>query len=334
MRICCGVVWLTIGVLLTLLLFQWRMAVLHPTFVLFIVLIMLAIMAAMVAWGLAVWRLIRVGNRRATALWGCAAILPFVLFAIPFESARRQWAERQVPHGALGHMVIVTAATLMEGQAACFYPHRLETERLIMFYHDLSHPELDAEIMDRHVAQLETKVGHSLRSRIHWVRGSLIGQGNISFLGLALGSAESPDWAQRQGHLDRHELAHAVITQQRPVSADPPMLLHEGWAESQSGLSHTELADRALQARKSNPSLSVADLFGPEWYHHDFGAVYFYGGAFVDYLIERFGPDKFVAIYNRCQPHQFEEDVQAVYGESLAELEAAFWSVIGSPQQP
>ena len=333
-RICCGAVWLALGLLLALLLFQWRRAVLHPTFILFIVLTVLAIMAAMAALGLVVWRLIRFSNRRATALWGCAAILPLVLFAVPFESVRGQWAERQVPRGALGHIVIITAASIMEGHAAYLYPHRLETERLIMFYHDLSRPQLDAEMMDHHVAQLETKVGYSLRSKIHWVRGSLIGQGNCSFLGLALGSTESPDWAQNQDHLDRHELAHAVIAQQRPVSADPPMLLHEGWAESQSGVSSIELAGRALQVRESNPSLRVADLFGTEWYHRDIGPVYFYGGAFVDYLIERFGPEKFVAIYNRCQPHSFEEDVQAVYGESLAELEAAFWSAIVSPKQP
>ena len=298
-------------------------------------LLVLAIAAAMVAFALVGWRLIRAGNRKVTLLWAGAIFLPFMLLAIPYETARRQWAERQLPHkNAVGQVAIITAASLMEGQAAYLYPHRWETERLTMFYRDLDQPQLDAETMDQHVARLEAKVGHHLRSKIHWVRGSLIGQGNLSILGLALGSTKSPsNWAHSEGNLDRHELAHAVINQQRPVSADPPMLLHEGWAESQSGLSSEELVARALRERESNPGLHVADLLGPDWYHRDSGPVYTYGGALVDFLIRRFGTPRFVELFNRCQSDTFDEDFRVVYGEPLSDLEASFWEDIGPPQE-
>jgi len=268
---------------------------------------------------------VRADCRRRTLLWTCVIVVPFVLFALPFEQARRQWQQRQVPHNAAGHLVIVTAAGLMEGQAACTFPNRLETDRLVMYYHDLLTPERDAALMDEHVARLETAGGAPLRAKIHWVRGTLLGQGNCSFLGLALGSTQSPaDWSQLS-YLDRHELAHAVITQQRPVTADPPMILHEGWAESQSGMSSDLLAARALEARMRDADLSVRDLFGPEWYHYEGAEVYYYGGALVDFLIRRFAVARFVDLYNRCGRSTFDADFQAVYGQSLDELEASFW---------
>jgi hypothetical protein len=333
LRYSCLAVWLALALLAALLFAQWRLSVLHPTFVPFVLLAASAVTAAAVALALVGWQLIRSANRVATLLWGGAAILPLILFAMPFESARRQWTQRQRPRGPMGNMVRVTAGALMEGQAAYSYPHRLETERLVMFYHELDRPQLDADAMDRHVAQLETKVGQPLRSRIHWVRGSLISQSNCSLLGLALGSTSSPtDWSGNEGYLDRHELAHAVINQQRPFNADPPMLLHEGWAESQSGLSSAELAARALLVRQSSPVVSVADLLAPDWYHRDEGPVYFYGGAFVDFLIRRHGGARFVELFNRCQLETFESDFEAIYGQRLADLEASFWEDIRTPK--
>jgi hypothetical protein len=335
LRVCCLGVWLAVASLLTLILAQWRMAVLHPAVNPLVLLIALAILAAFSALGIVGWRLVRNADRGATLLWASATFVPLFLFAIPFEMAHKQWTERGVPHGTVGQIPIITAASLMEGQAAYFYPHRWETERLTMFYRDLEHPQRDAEAMDQHVAELAAKIGHPLRSKIHWVRGTLIGQGNASFLGLALGSTRSPlNWDKNEGYLDRHELAHAVITQQRPVTADPPMLLHEGWAESQSGLSWSELANRARHERETNPDLSVFDLLGPDWYHRDSGPVYTYGGALVDFLIRRFGVGKFVELYNRCQSATFDADFRAVYDEPLAQLESSFWQEIGSSSKP
>jgi hypothetical protein len=334
LRGCCLAVWLAVTSILALILIQWRLEVLHPACIPFVLLVVVVVLAALTALSLAVWQLLRHGNRRTTWLWAGMTVVPLLLFAIPYETARRLWSERQVPHGWFGQISIVTAASLMEGQAAWFYPHRHDTERLTMFYHELEHPQRDAEVMDRHVAYLAAKIGRPLRSKIHWVRGSLIGQGNLSFFGLALGSTKSPvNWQQPDGNLDRHELAHAVITQQRPVTADPPMLLHEGWAESQSGVPRSNLVAACQQQHDHDPNLSVADLLGPKWYHRDSGPVYTYGGAFVDYLIRHFGAGKFVEVYNRCQMDTFEADFHAVYGEPLSRLETSFWQEINSSME-
>ncbi|HEY4313523.1 MAG TPA: hypothetical protein VGN12_28990 [Pirellulales bacterium] len=327
LRLAVATVWLAVGLLVTLLLVEWRMRILHPSWLAFIALLLIAAGAAAGAVGLAIWELIRAKRRSATFLWATAALFPLWLFAMPFMAARRQWDERQAPHGAAGQIVIVAAASLMEGQAAYIFPQHLETERLVMFYRDVSRPDADAAAMDQHVAELEKKIGHALRGKVHWVRGSLLGQNKCSFLGLALGSTASPsDWARTEGNLDRHELAHAVITQQRPVTADPPMLLHEGWAESQSGFSSAELAARAFQARELNPGLTVADLLGPDYYYRPLGEVYTYGGALADFLIRRFGVARFVELYNRCQLRTAGEDFEAFLGSPLAEIEAQFWA--------
>lgn len=329
LRTSCLIVWVALGLLGALLAIQWRARALHPIWVPFLLLMAVTIIAAIVGLGSALGRMRRTEARRPILLWAGAMILPAVVFALPFDQARRQWAQRQIPHSASGQLVIVTAAALMEAQAEVFVPRRLETDRLIMFYDQLATPQLDIEVMDQHVARLEERVGSPLRAKIHWVRGSLLGQGNCSFLGLALGSTQSPaDWSSAEGYLDRHELAHAVITQQRPLTADPPMVLHEGWAESQSGRASRELAARAIQEHESQPELCVADLFGPDWYHRDEGPVYSYGGAMVDFLIRRCGIVKFVELYNGCQPTTYAADFHAVYGQSLASLEAAFWNDI------
>ena len=208
----------------------------------------------------------------------------------------------------------------MGAQAAYLYPNRVESERLVMFYRDLSDTDADIAEMDRHVSELERVLGRQRRSKIHWVRGSLLGQRNLSFLGFALGSEQSPSRA-----LDRHEIAHAVLTQFRITPADPAMLLHEGWAESQSDVESVALARRALTARDENPTIGLVDLLGPETYLLDTGLAYPYGGAFIDFLLRNYSVTQFVDIYNHWDVSASDMGFRCVYGTGLKELEGEFW---------
>src|SRR5205807_4098728 len=100
------------------------------------------------------------------------------------------------------------------GRAYVAYPHRLQSQRLVMFYDSrVRDPHRDLEAMDRHVAALEDLTDKPLRSKIYWVRGQLFGRGQMAIRGLVLGSSKSPaDWdtADHPHRLsvDRHELAH------------------------------------------------------------------------------------------------------------------------------
>jgi hypothetical protein len=164
-------------------------------------------------------------------------------------------ASHSTPKTTLTKIASMAIVSLMEFQAAYAYPHRMESERLVMFYDDrVTDPQRDLDAMDRHVAKLETMTGQPLRAKIYWVRGELFGQWRLAIYGLALGSSRSPANWETADHPDclsedRHELAHTVIHQLQPADADAPTLLIEGWAEAQAAMTPQKQAQWAKQSR-------------------------------------------------------------------------------------
>jgi len=258
-------------------------------------------------------------------------------------------------------LIVLAAASVAEAHAKYLSPHRIETAHLVMFYDDrIKDPENDARDMDRHVAQMEQLTGLRLRTKIYYIRSSFYDDRHFSFLGLAFGSSQSPP-----SYVDLHELAHATIGQSATTDSDPPTLLAEGWAESQSN-SPRVLAARALEQRDliARFARSHADMSGQErdeyraklvdpdhfmrlaelaaanhgtvpswldeltsrrWYHHDAGTVYPIGGAFTTYLIRRFGAAKFVQLYFASRPGQFNHQCADILGQGLPSIESDFW---------
>ena len=219
------------------------------------------------------------------------------------------------------------------------YSNRLESEHLVMFYDDrVATPQRDLEEMEKHVARLMTMTDTPLRAKIYWVRGELMGKTRMAIAGMALGSSRSPDNWESADHpdnlsVDRHEFAHAVLHQRHRPGTNPPTLLVEGWADSQSGLKREKLAYFALHSRQlwrertaSNPRASyLRDLVGPSWYHHIDGPVYSVGGALSDYLIRTYGVERFLRLYFTCTPEGFEADCCGIYGVEFDALENGFW---------
>ena len=66
-------------------------------------------------------------------------------------------------------------------------------------------------------------------------------------------------------------------------------------------------------------------LLGPSWYHRDRGPVYSFGGAFVDFLIRKYGTKKFLRLYNECRPESFEAVIRDIFEVDIDALEAEFW---------
>jgi hypothetical protein len=271
--------------------------------------------------------------------------------------AYRNGQKHSNPHDLPMILMTRVGHNLMEAEAIYLCPSRLENERLVMFYDaKITDPEGDLRAMDQHVADLEQISGLPLRTRIYWVRGRLLGQGAICCYGIVLGSDQSP-----AGGLDRHELAHAVETQHASPAKDAPTFLGEGWAESQSQESR-ELAEGALDfanmlaewARlpetesdkilastvepegfrrlmsmykdSSKAPSYLRELTGPFWYHRHEGPIYSVGGAFVDFLVRRYGAQRFFELYYGCRPGTFDADCRKIYGVELDALEADFWA--------
>jgi hypothetical protein len=197
--------------------------------------------------------------------------------------AIHQMGKGEFPNNFWWKLVSLSSGSVMETQAVYLYPYRMETAHLVMFYDDrVAHPRRDAEAMEGHVTRLEAMTRRLLRAKIYWIRGRLLGRGQMACYGLAAGSSRSPDNRETADHpthlsIDRHELAHAVLLQCYRPDSDPPFLLVEGWAESQAGRSRSALATESLASRErwmsrlgltEDTSRSyLRELLGPSWYH-------------------------------------------------------------------
>jgi hypothetical protein len=316
---------------------EHRLGVLHLWALPFVALLLLTFAPGVGALARGLWRLLRGPRCGPSLTWALVAALPAAAWVTLGWYGFHQWGRREVTLHLPDILVRAAGASLMEGEAHYLYPHRLETGRLVMFYGEgLSDPRGDAEAMDRHLARLEALTARPLRTKVHWVRGPLLGQRYLSLYGLALGSARSP-----ASQVDRHELAHAVLYQQYAPDTDPPTLLAEGWAEAQSQdgppLATQALAARDQLARRllgAVPRGYLRELTDPFWYHHDAGPVYPVGGAFVDFLLRRYRAERFVRLYFACRPGIFEAECRRVYGTDLDALEAEFWQDAARSQTP
>jgi hypothetical protein len=182
---------------------------------------------------------------------------------------------------------------------------------------------------------MEALTGRPLRTKIYWVRRRLLGIAHgFCNGGVVSGSTFSPAGANT---LDLHELAHAVLRQHEFPDADPPTLLGEGWAVSREWADdRLTLARMALRARNGTQvhqslhewmgcQTCLKELTSPKWYHHDSGPVYSVGGAFVDFLIRRYGAERFLELYFTCRPGSFETVCRRALGTDLDALERLFW---------
>jgi hypothetical protein len=323
----CCVAWLSGALTFALVWSQHHWQVLHPHYLPFVILMTFVTVATAIAFDSGLWYVIRDHQRMNALAWMVLALIPLVLFGSVGVYAMTQWRDRWVPNNVPMNLAKVMGVTLIRLEASIEYPNRLETERLVMFYDRLGHPREDAEAMDRHLAAMETMLGGSLRGKVFWVRGPLpkLGLSGLSTYGVALGSDTSPpDWQSYVG-LDRHELAHAAIDQFRSPGADPPYVLHEGWAQARCGDTPAALARDALAQRSANPEIGLRELLGPSWYHRDLGPVYSFGGAFVDFLIRKHGVTKFLRLYNECKPESFEAVIRDVFATDIDASGTEFW---------
>jgi len=248
----------------------------------------------------------------------------------------------------------MSGASLADAHARWAYPNRLEGQHLIMFHDDrISDPQGDLRGMDDHLSHLERLTQLRMREKVYWMRGSFHGH-RFAMYGLVFGSSKSPT-----DETDRHELAHAFLNQHTRPGSDPPMLLVEGWAEAQSQDSKS-LATRLMAWRRSLsgwaphwPTMSpgekekfvqqmpdpeglkqlldaappsyLRELTNPFWHAHDAGAVYWFGGAFVDFFVRRYGVSRFLELYFNVGSRGFEDECRRLCGMDLTALEGEFW---------
>lgn len=327
LRFTTAIAWLSWCALIGLLAGQWWARALHYQYISFGLLLGTLLLASLFALCFGLWRTVT-GREKGKAFgWMLLTLVPLTLLALPCLLTGWRWKMHEQAGEDPGFLLSETiGASLMEGQAALLIPNRLETPHLVMFYDRLATPQRDIAEMEQFVAYEERRLGRPLRAKIHWIRGSLLGQSRISLYGLSLGSTESPTPNAPDYSLDRHELAHSLIWQQQPYRFRPPTLISEGWAESQSGLTSTDLADRALNFYESHKKQRIKTYCSDFWYYSHKPEIYGVGGAFVDYLIRRYGLEKFRELYDTTTAPTFPADCQHTFGVPVDVLEGQFWS--------
>ncbi len=313
-----------------------RSAILHPYHLVVVGSLLSLLAAATLALFLGFQQLAHGPNRGPVAGWVFIALAPLIFWGFVGAYGARQWRQHKVPHNLMMQLSVGVGSALMRLESSFAYPHRLETDHMVMLYDSLEDPHGDGQAMDRHMAGMVDLLGTAPGAKVIWVRGRLplLDLGELSVHEIALGSSESPkDW-ETEGRIDRHELAHAMLDAVRAVDADPPSFLHEGWAESQGGVGRKELAARALAQHAEEPEVGVASLIEPGMYHRLDGPAYALGGAFVEFLIREQGADKFLRLYNEAGEDRFKYTFREIYDVELDAMEAAFWKDVQDAEPP
>ncbi len=104
----------------------------------------------------------------------------------------------------------------------------------------------------------------------------------------------------------------------------PPALLTEGWAQANQGDDPVDQAISAWNDLIRDNGLSLHQLTGPDWYHRHEWPVYLHGAPLVNFLLDRFGPERFLRLYTTCAKSTFELDCRRILGVDLDELDAAY----------
>ncbi len=322
-----SVVWLAwlLGLLAMWLYYQRR--VFHPHYLPLLSLLLVQFAGGLVLFVSGLWRVMR-GPRRARALgWLLLGTAPLWFASAHFNYGA--WS-MYTQHAALTTPVKMASATVASlADIVIRYRHRRQSvgEHVILFHDAVDEAAAQLESIDRHVEQMESLLGRSPQGKIHWIRGPVFnreGAPGWYLNGLAIVTKPTAG----VGDIDRHEVAHAVIDRHCGTDAQPPLVLVEGWAESQSGYDPGFLALRAWQHRQRGQWVSLRTLTSDGWYGSGDWPVYHFGGALVEYLLDEFGGRKFLELYSTCRRDTFAEDCRRILGVDLDELDRQYWDYV------
>ena len=205
-------------------------------------------------------------------------------------------------------------------------PYRYEGERFVMWSDAPEYDPAQMDAMDAHIRAMEEALGLPTDYKMYWVRGPVWGIEGRGGLGWALGSKLSNlDPASAPlGFLDRHESAHFVLDEMCPPGSQVPMLLHEGWAELHSTPKPESKWQECRSCQEEGKLPTLRELTCADCYYHSLPPMYSLGSVVVEYILKRFGHEKFLELCCTCREATFGEDVQRVLGLSLDELDAAY----------
>jgi hypothetical protein len=317
--------WLAAAALVTVFAIFWRMAYAPPH-----AFWAVATTGTLLAFGgltvISCVRSLYRGPRRALA--AAVVILgttPIVWGATYFATLYLQTTNREpISLGTSTRIVAFWAESAADLEARWRYPRWTPGRHLVLLDNGQTpQPQTLIDAMDAHIEQMAANLSAPLpEGRVRWVRGQLLGQGGRALVSWAL--CDEANDPPELTTLDRHEVAHIVILAMGGVDQEPPMLLAEGWAESQSK-DRADLIQDLMWRYEEDSTYSLDELIGPEWYGRSYRPVYDHGGPLVLFLMERYSPQKFLQLYHGVRQATFRADCQRILGESWEKVEEDFW---------
>ena len=207
-------------------------------------------------------RLIR-GPRRDRALAGLlVGTAPLWFLVGHILMAMRPAFNRHVPPGWPSKVLLPLARPLVDLEARWFYPERTPGKWVTMVGATARDARAQVAAMDRHVEASLARLDQSATWPIVWYRGPLFGLRECAVYDMAIGSEAGLYQRGADGltDLDRHEVAHCVVTRNYTARSDPPRVLIEGSAQANQGTPAVELADTAWNDREKGRSLTLRQL--------------------------------------------------------------------------
>jgi hypothetical protein len=315
-------IWVSCLALLGLLRIMLAVLAWHPHFLPVTCVLAMAIIAGLALIVGAPWRIIRGPGRREALSWLLLGSAPLWFLGGSFFYGLAVGNGRRNPINLALKLMAPLGESVMDLEARFRYPQRTVGDKVVMISTAMPVEEARAQVaaMDRHVRALEARLGRATTDSVHWVRGPLLGIERHALFGLCLGSrpGEAPADAEGLCTPDRHEVAHCVLTSHCSARFDPPALLTEGWAQANQD---DDPVDQATQARKDliqDNGLSLRQLTGPDWYNRHEWPVYLHGAPLVNFLVDRFGSERFIRLYITCAKSTFEKAKALINFDAVA----------------
>lgn len=283
------------------------------------------------------WEMLRAPRSLRPFTWLLIGVAPLLLFTGYVLYGFKTGHARQIELNRPLKMLLPLGESVFDLLERFQYPVRTQGETVVMISKPVADASQQVAAMDQHIRSLRTRLGRpSTPRRVHWVRGPLLGIGGRALYGMCLGSR--PDEARGAAagftSLDRHEVAHCVLSSFVPTTVAPPAVFSEGWAEANMGYSALDVAFMASEARESGRALSLRTLVSPAWYSRHRDPAYIQGAALVNYILDAYGPDRFLDLFITCRPATIEADCKRVLGVDLDGLDAACWAYVDKTVGP
>jgi len=278
----------------------------------------------------ALWRCVRGPGRLRAIGWLLVGVTPVIwIGAHVAHLLAAAHAKAPLVIDAPARVTAVWASSLFDIEARCRYPSRTRGRHAVLIDDGSSpHPEKLVADMDGHIEAMAALLGQPVPDmEFFWVRGSIFGfSGRAMCLWAICWKNNLP--GEKPGDLsyvDRHEVAHTLITALSGPDQYPPPLLTEGWAESQSRNRDEQIRELA-RVRREGRAYSLQALVEPAAYSQE-GPLWAYweGGPLVHYLMHRYGPATFLRLYAGVRPDTFHDDCRAILGDSWESVEEGFW---------